>query len=788
MPAKNNSIVDLNDLKIVWRIFSKNWIILVVAVIISAVIANIYIHKQTSVFAAQTQLLLKSAEPYRTTSVIYESSFNYGSFEKTANEMRVIKSYNLIDRAISKLNLNVSYFIAGHLKTTEVYDAVPFLVLPGTINPNLYEQPIKVKILDEYRYSLSYDKGDETVTQEFYFNKQNITSDFIFEIRKNQNLNPTTIASLKEIKYQFVVHNKATLISKYQNSLTVENEDFTAILKIKVQDEIAERAVIFLDTLSVVYLENTLKSQIDINENTLLYIDRQLREVVGTLSSIEDTMENYKKEKSILDLTKEEEEYFTQLTNYESQRTSLKLQFGSIEALEKYIIEDKNPEFLPPSFYVNNNDDVLRKLVGELYNMQMARTNSLFMATNENMSLKEIEQKIVRLKKNILTYLTNTKIAITANIERVGKQINVYIASIKTIPEKQRVLLNIQRKMKVHENMYLFLLEKKANTVIARASIVPETKIIESARYLGKVYPDTSKLLYSFMGVGIVIALIIVFIRTAFFDRIESVEELKALTTIPVLGEILYSEIGKNSYIVVDADPKSPITESFRSIRTNLEYMGDAKESKIVLITSNNPGEGKTFCSINIASILAKAGKKVLIIELDLHKPKVHLGLGLSSEKGMSSILIGKDEISDCILHTGLENLDALLSGPTPPNASELILSKHMEEVLIYGREHYDYVIIDTPPVGLISDALVLIKFTDVNLFVLNTKFATKESVNNAIEIVDNNTISNFGFILNGVMRKRSRYYYNRYGYGYGGYGYGGYTGYGYGNQKDSKS
>jgi capsular exopolysaccharide synthesis family protein len=188
------------------------------------------------------------------------------------------------------------------------------------------------------------------------------------------------------------------------------------------------------------------------------------------------------------------------------------------------------------------------------------------------------------------------------------------------------------------------------------------------------------------------------------------------------------------------------------------------------VITSNNPGEGKTFCSINLAAILAKAGKKVLLLELDLHKPRVQKGLNMSSEIGISTILIGKHKPEECVLHSQIENLDVILSGPIPPNASELLLSDHQKTLLEFGKKNYD--------------AMVLMSMSDISLFVLNTKFAYREAITNAHEIVAINKLTNFGFILNGVKRKRSRYYYNRYAYGYGyGYGYGGRYGYGYGGR-----
>lgn len=805
MAQKNTSLIDINDINNLLKVVSRNWLLIVLFLGVAYIIAFVYIHKLTEYSAAKTQILIKSEETYDYQSQILEGlgqSYNaYNSYEKIANQMRVIKSYDLIEKAVSKLNLDVSYYVVGRLKTTEIYESKPFQIQVFSINSSLYEQPIKLSFIDEKKYRIKYDKYGETISHDFFFNQEAVDSDFKIMVKRNSSINENTVGALKDYEYQFKVHNIQNLIAKYQSGLTVENEEYTAILSVTVEDEIAERAVLFLDTLSKVYLDYSLKSKVDINENTLKYIDKQLDEVIEILSRIEDDLENFKKKKAILDLSKEEETYFQQLTDYEAQRTKLQLEIQSIGELEKYIILDKDPELLPPSFYINSEDDFLKKSVGELYTFQIARNGALFNSTTKNMSITEIDQKIKLLKSNILTYLGNTKIAIQTNIDRISREIGNFEGSIQNIPQKQRQLLNIARKQQVYEKMYSFLLEKKSSTIIARAGIVPETKIIESARSIGIVKPDKNKILYSFLGSSLVIALLIVFIRTTFFSRIESVPELKALTTLPILGEILYSDAGRSSYIVVDADPKSPITESFRSLRTNLEYMASESKSKIVLITSNNPGEGKTFCSINLASILAKAGKKVLVIELDLHKPKVHLGLNMKSDFGVSNILIGKESTKNSILKTSVENLDTILAGPTPPNASELVLSPHMSEMLEYARENYDYIIVDTPPVGLISDAFILMKFADVSLFVLNVRFATKGSVNNAHEIVELNKLHNFGFVMNGVKQRKSKYYYNRYNYGYGfgygygygygygkGYGYGGYYGYGQKKKNDTNN
>jgi capsular exopolysaccharide synthesis family protein len=277
--------------------------------------------------------------------------------------------------------------------------------------------------------------------------------------------------------------------------------------------------------------------------------------------------------------------------------------------------------------------------------------------------------------------------------------------------------------------------------------------------------------------------MLFVFIRVLFYDRVENAEQLTAATHVPVFGEVIASEKAEENYVVVDSDPKAAITESFRTIRTNLEYLPTSDTGRAVMVTSYRPNEGKTFCSVNLAAILAKAGKKVLLLELDLHKPKVGEGLKMSSKLGISTILIGKADIPECILHTSIANFDVILSGATPPNASELILSEHLQRLFDFGRQHYDYVLIDTPPVGLITDALLMMKQVDATLFVINTRFANKDHLRNAMQVQQAAPSTNFGFILNGVRMKKSKYYYNtNYGYGYRyayGYGYGsGYSAY----------
>ncbi len=779
---KTTSIIELEDFTSILRIALKNWYIPLVSILLSFFIAYIYSYRLTNVFAAQTQVLVepKGEGALNEQNIISENFGAYNWWNKSnvdnATEMRIIQSYDLTKTALLRMKLDVSYFIVGRIKTTEVYQGMPFLVEVLNVNPQYYEQFIGFKILSPQKFQLRFTKNGEEVVKEGYFNTEFIDSDFKLKI-SNISINKERLVSFKNIDYNFQIHDIPNLVYSFQNALTVENPEGTNILQLKLEDAIPERALAFLDTLTNVYIENSLKTRLFVNSNTLKYIEKQMSEVVEVLNGIEDTMQRYKENKAILNLDKEQEDYFSKMSEYDATRSKQSIKIGALNSLESYIIEGKDPQFLPPAVYIGADDPFLEKSATELYTLQIELNERMNSNTLSNYGIKELQQRIDKLKNNLLIYIANSRTALKENLANIEKQIAYYVTNIKSIPQKQRDLINIERNFEVNQKMYVFLLEKRSNTIVSRAGILPEKKVIETARSIGIVRPDKQKIMISFIAVGFLLSLIIIFIRTSFYSKIESIEELKAKTSLPVLGEILFSPTVADWAIAVEKETKSPITESFRTIRTNLQFMAPGQSSKIVVVTSNNPGEGKTFTSLNIAAILAKAGKKVLILELDLHKPKVQKALNMVADVGISSVVIGKTSIEESIKPTTIENLSVMLSGPTPPNPSEMILSQKLLDILHFGKANFDFVIIDTPPVGLISDALVLMKHADLKLFVLNTKYATREAVANAIEIVEMNHLTHFGFILNGVKRKRSKYYYNKYSYGYG-YGYGE----GYGN------
>ena len=533
------NILDPNELRKYLRILRRNWLILVLLPALAYGFSVVYTYKMTSIYAATTQILLKSNETYDYQQQIFKGLGYYQTYQDVANQKRIITSNNLIDSTLARLNLDVSYYIIGRIKKQEVYAYTPFLIDVNSFSKEYFEREIGLRITSENKFQLSYkNAAGEDISREGTFDVPLKDDGLNVLIKKTAKISKKSIPVISQIQYAFVVHNPVYLRSKFKSSISVENIEYTNILLIKVEDQLPERAVRFLDSLSYVYLRTTMQSQIDINENTIRYIDQQLDTVVHVIDSIENEMDTLRIDRDIINLGKEEDQFFAQYVDMESKKQIYNLKIKSFTALENYINNSKDAKFIPPTYYVLNDEGFLQTSMDELYSMQITRNNALVNVKEPNPSITQLNVNIERMKKDILLYIANSRGAVKIQINDVDREIQRYEGLLKKLPKTQREMLAIQRKLDVNEKLYTFLLEKRANTVIARAGIIPATRIIESAHSVGVVKPDKNKIRYTFGGVAFAIALLIVFIRIQYFTKIETLSELKEQTTLPVLGEI----------------------------------------------------------------------------------------------------------------------------------------------------------------------------------------------------------------------------------------------------------
>lgn len=779
---RNNEIISRKDIVKVLAIAISNWYILLGLPIVFFGVSYIYTHRIPDIYAAKCQILLKSNETYDYQQQIYRGlGFNskYASYEETASQMRVIKSSNLIEDVLERLPLNVSYYIVGRLKVTEVYDHMPIMVRSDERSGAYSGMSFNLNILDAFTFRLQYEVGGISKDKVFRFGELILDDDLFIRIDKQRNLNEVSLETLSQINYMFKVFKRNSLISKYKSSLEVKNLDYTSIVEVTLKDGIPERAAEVLDTLARLYVQNTVRNQTEVNENTLNYIDRQLNEVIRIINSIETELEVYKERKEILNLTREEEAYFERLVDVDQQKRQTELELAAIDELISYLLKNEDVEsLLPPSIFVNDQDPQLKAQVEALYELRNTYNSMVVSGTDSNPLIERTLERIVNAKKDILRYLDVRKTALEERLSSLFREINQFERKIKNIPKTQRQIINIERRLAVNEELYSFLLAKRAETIIARAGLVPDTKIIENARSVGVVYPDKSTMNLTNLLIGLAAAILIVVLRSLFFQKINSLGQLQTTTSVSVLGSIPKKKDFSKTFRIRSGSERSDIAQAFRSLRTNLQYFSPDQNSASVMVTSLMPGEGKTFSSVNLASIMAIAGKKVLIIDFDLHKPRLARAMELPNERGVSNILINDTNIAEVIQKTDVPTLDVITSGPIPPNASELILRPELKQIFEYANSHYDYVFLDTPPISLITDGIILMKEVDVKLFVLNSKSTTKTSIDYIERLIESNDFSNCALILNEEKTSRLNYYYSR--YGYGGYGYGGY-GYGYG-------
>lgn len=780
------SLLDSPEILLALKTIRKNWWIVLILASFGFIMGYFYAYRLPDIYAAQTQLLYKVSDQSNPNSVVG----TYGSYQgyvDNTNEISVLQSYDLIKSVVDKLNINVSYYIVGHLRTTEVYLSVPFKITPYYINQQFYERNIGFTILDKYHYRISYQKGEHTYTQDGNFGDDFINADMKLHVTSSMDLDQNSIDDVRQINYQFQVHNASTLVNKFRSSLRVKNLDYTNIFQITLSDMIPNRAVTFLDTLDKYYIESTVNTEYESNKNTLLFINSQMGFISGMIDTLEMEIENYKIKKNIIDINQEDASIMSSYLDSKTEKKKIQMQIASLNDLEQYIIEGKDPEFMPPSVYLSADDAMISQLTSQLYGIQMRIMSATGSTTTEqNPTVTDAKKELKRISEQLLTYINSLRKALNDKIAMADSSNINSINSIRSMPEIKRGLANIQRQEDINNRLYDMLMEKRVSTIIARSAIIPKTKIIEKARSIGIIAPIRSTIYLQFVIVGLIIAGIIIAIRLFFFDTIESMHELKSRTKLSVIGEIISVPALTELSFAIEDNPKSPLTESFRTLRTNMQYMITDPAQKVILFTSNGPSEGKTFCSMNIAAMLAKADKKVLLLEFDLHKPRMHKVLNMVTDKGLTTFIIRKNTIEEVIYTSQVPGLDIIPCGPVPPNSSELVLSARVKEVIDYGKTNYDYVIIDTPPLGFLSDALILMKHSDLNLFVLNTKYANKKAISYVEEMVMIHKISNFAFVLNNVKQRKSRYYYSRYGY-YGGYGYG-YGGYGYGGSSSQES
>ncbi|MBW8049694.1 MAG: polysaccharide biosynthesis tyrosine autokinase [Cytophagales bacterium] len=783
------------DIKALFFKFYRHWHYFVIAILVALSTAFIIIRYSERIYKVSATVLIRDES---NTSLGAENLMEelelFSRRTNLENEIGVLRSYNMINNAISKLDFDVSYFSEGRIRSVQRYKDFPFRVELDSTSSQLIDVRFYLKSLSNGKYQIKakqddilvYDRVDNKV-----FRKKdeevNINKTFNFyQPFKSENLaftiypqQVTNAHYKKSDKFYFVINDLDKVVEDYRNKITIESINRNAsILELTVEGPVVEKEIDFINKLAEVYIGSGLDEKNQIAINTINFIDDQLTGIIESLQRTEKELELFRATNKIMDLSYAATNAFDKLEELESQRGIFILKTKYYEYILDYLENDNDIYQIVAPSAVGIDDPLLNNLIGELSKFNAEKNALSYSAKEKNPYLKVLGLKIESTKRSLVENINNLINSTKISVSDIDDRIAVIENSINRLPNTERRLVNIQRQFNLNDNIYTYLLEKRAEAGIAKASNTPDNRIVDNARVAGK--GPVSPSIPLFFTVALVSAFIFptiyIILKDILNDKIIDKKDLEDNTKIPILGAVGHSATGRAGIVI--ENPKSAIAESFRSLRINLQYLAAGKDKKVIAIISSISEEGKTFCAINLASILAFSGKKILLFGTDLRKPKIHDDFNIDNKIGLTTYLIGKCSVADMTQSSKVENLDIITSGPIPPNPAELLGIPPMDELMKQLKSRYDYIVLDTPPIGLVSDYFVLMKYVDVNIYIVRHNYTNKNLLSKINDLYDSGRINNLSIIINDIKPVGIGYGYGyRYGYGYG-YGYGRHYGY----------
>ena len=688
-----------------------------------------------------------------------------------ANEMEILKSYQLTYRTMKELDFDVSVIAVGRrgIKEMELYKSGPFIVNIDTLTGFPTGTPVYITLLSNKEYLVEI-ADHEGYKKKMLFGEQFHEFGYNFSLQLR---NPSQFQYDPEAsnKYYFIKNDINSLTNKYRNKLKLNQRDEKgSVIVLSTSGPVPEKEVDFQNKFLEVYIEMELEEKNQIAENTIKFIEQQLKGISDSLAVDETKLQNFRVNNNVIDLSKEGTRLFEKYGEIQNDKVEIMVQINYLDFILNYIKTHPDDEdfVLPVSTFVDNAN--LTAMIQKLNDLYMQKRMAGFTAKQINPVYAKIDQEIADAKKLILEMTQSSKALAEQQLQETNTRLAEVNSKILKLPEKERALLKIERRFNLNDNLYTFLLEKRAEAGIAKASNVSSNSILDKARVQNAQLIAPKKKMNRLIGLfmGFAFPLGIIILLEMLNNKIVDKDDIVSKTRVPLISVVGHN-YGKTE-IPVFEQPKSSLAESFRSLRTNLDYFISHEHEKVVSITSAVSGEGKSFVAINLATILAMAGKKVLLIGLDLRKPKIHRVFNISNETGISNYLIHKASSNEILYETNIDNLTIIPSGPVPPNPAELLETDTMSKLMKKLKSSFDMVIVDTPPVGIVTDALLINKYSDATIFVVRQNYSKKEVLNLVDELYHKHTMSSLGILVNDL--KQTKGYGSGYHFGYG-YGYG---------------
>lgn len=760
---RNDSV----DVVALWRAICRKWYLFVGSVVVCVALVACYLKIAKPQYEVLADILVNEDEKKGSSGSLSSlmSGVSGGGFSldgmigggSVNDEILVISSHTIIREMVQRLELNKVYTSKKNFfSKTEYYGNSPITVdVPESMLDTL---------VAGFVVKVQTDKSSDKIKvllKRGFFETLAETEATSFPIKVDYGegivIDKTSYYKPGE-KLRFVAHIngydvQTELLSK---RLEIDLSDKKANgISLKIEDSNRRRGQDILDTLIECYNEDAVLNKNLKAENMLAFIDDRLVTVENELHEAERVIEQYKRENDLSDIDSEAKIILEANSQYRKLLLEAETQYSIISMVDSFLNRPENKYSLVP-VTTGLPDKGAAEAINEYNKLLLERMRLLRTAKDSNLSLLTLTAQIDAMRENILNTVSKAKESSEIARADLKKQEVEFRTRLRGFPEQERAYLDIKRNQMIKNELYTFLMKRREENAMTLASTSPKCRIVNAAYSKSNpVSPQSLLLLVIALGVGLVLPVVYLYGKSIFNVKFATRNDLRRLTNLPVAGEIGHNS--STDYLVMKGYSNSPVAEMFRLLRSNLQFILPGGDKRVLLVTSSEPGEGKSFVSLNLAYAIAMTGKRTVLVDLDLRSPQIANYLGLSSTSGLTNYLIAKNGADEgALIQSPVESLDVITAGSVPPNPSELLLSPKLDSLMNDLRERYDYVIIDTAPVERVSDTFSLTRFADATLYVCRANCTPKNSVFNAMDFAAEGSLKNVIFVLNDTEVKHT--------------------------------
>ena len=771
-PIIENNESNFNILEWVFK-FLRYWYLFVIALVVAFGLAYLKNRSWMPQYYTEAKVLIESSSADNAYG--FMSGFGAGmDYMNTNNQLLILGSYDLINRTVQNLSFGVDFYTRGHFRTHSLYGREPVAINLQYADAQLYGREFRFIPIDNNNFEIVFE--DE-------FSKELFPD---FKIKGQYGVPFENFLMFATIDKLYLPTENVEFLFRFRDFYSLEEEfasrlqlsyigEMSSVISVSLTGNVVARDRDFINALCAEFLEANLEEKNEEATRTINFINEQLAFIFDSLQTAENRLRQYRRQNNMVDINAYASSVLSKLSALDAQRSELTLKEAYFDELAEYLKESVTVERLVAPSSIGVSDPVLLDLVSKFNELQQKRGD----LGEKNPQYERYSKRMDEVRSTMLEVLENVRKIHRMERDAFEKEYMAVMGDLQDLPEKELMMINYERAYKINDNYYTFLLQKQSEAQIRKASNVPDNKILQKARirYSPVNGGDKMRIYLIFVIIGLLIPAAYVILKELLNTTIRDERDVVKLTNIPVLGTIRHADDTEAKVQTVEK-PKSLFTEGFRLIRSRVEFISKRKTDISVLVTSAESGDGKTHFAINLAGVYSLVSDKVVLVDIDVRNPKLSQKLGYKNAKGLVHVLIGEATLDEVIIKDDKElGFHFLPAGIVPPNPAELVGSEEMMKLLEELKQRYDYRIIDTSPLGLVSDSYALTGVVDVNLLITRVFKSDKLFFKNFIEQVQQDNVNNPYIVLNDLqVSKNGKYGYGKYGYGkygYGKYGYG---------------